>query len=297
MRRLSSAIVASAVVLTMFPGTAQGARTTADAPAGADGAAFYVSLGDSLATGYQPGRGNTRKGYVDVLWRTVQGRMPGLGLRKLGCPGETSRSLITGRRSSCDYVAGSQLDAAVRFLERHPDDVRFITIDIGANDVVNRCLDFTTGLIGRACIVDLVPRLRTRVMRIIDALRAAAGPAVPIVGMTYYVPFLGFWGLVPGGRHLARADERAFEVLNGGLVTAYQDAGAEVADVARTFRIDDFTETVVVHDRGRLPLNVALTCRWTWFCSERHFGDPHANRKGYKRIAHTFDRELQALVP
>lgn len=296
MRRLSSAIIAGAVVLSLSPGAIPAAGAGSDG-VGGGGDPFYLALGDSLAAGYQPGRGITRKGYVDDLWRTAREQTPALDLRKLGCPGETSLSLINGKHSSCDYPAGSQLDAAVGFLERHPGDVSFITIDVGANDVVNACLDFDTGVVHRACVVDRLPRLNARITEILDALRAAAGPGVPIVGMTYHVPFLGLWGLVPGGRHLARIDERAFEVLNDGLDTTYTDAGAMVADVARTFRIDEFTETVVVHDRGRLPLNVALACRWTWFCSERYFGDPHPNRTGYARIAHTFYRELRALLP
>ena len=48
-------------------------------------------------------------------------------------------------------------------------------------------------------MTDLLPDLHTRLAQILDALRAAAGPGVPILGMTYHVPFLGFWGLVPGG--------------------------------------------------------------------------------------------------
>ena len=115
--------------------------------------------------------------------------------------------------------------------------------------------------------------------------------------MNYHVPFLGFWELVPGGRHLARIDARAFEMLNDGLETVYGDAGVTVADVARTYQTDNFTDTVVVRDRGRLPVNVALACRWTWFCSDRYFGDPHPNRTGYARIARTFYRELRSLLP
>ncbi len=115
--------------------------------------------------------------------------------------------------------------------------------------------------------------------------------------MTYYDPFLGFWGLVPGGRALAHADQRAWAVFNDGLATAFGDAGVTVADVAATFRIDDFTHTVMEPGRGRIPVNVALACRWTWFCSARHAGDPHANSTGYRKIAHTFYRELRALLP
>ena len=71
--------------------------------------------------------------------------------------------------------------------------------------------------------------------------------------MKYYDPLLGFWGLVPGGRALARADQRVWTIdSNTGLATAYTDAGVTVADVAATFRIDDFTDTIVVPGRGRL---------------------------------------------
>jgi hypothetical protein len=78
---------------------------------------------------------------------------------------------------------------------------------------------------------------------------------------------------------------------------AYTDAGIAVADVAATFRVDDFTDTVVVPGRGELPVNVANTCRWTWFCRPRFAGDVHTNRTGYRKIAETFGQELLALLP
>ena len=52
--------------------------------------------------------------------------------------------------------------------------------------------------------------------------------------MTYYDPFLGYWGLVPGGRALARASQKAWAVFNDGLETAYRNSNAAVADVAKT---------------------------------------------------------------
>jgi len=255
----------------------------------------YLALGDSLATGFQP-NGATGKGYVDDLWQSIQKQIPALTLRNVGCAGETSLSMITGNHSPCHYAAGSQLDAAVSFLGARTGQVAFITIDIGANDVLYRCLD-RTGLIDRACVAELLPHLQTRVTHIVDALGTAAGPSVPIVAMTYYDPFLGYWGLVPGGRALAHADQRVWALLNAMLATAYSDAGVTVADVAATFRIDDFTDTVLVPGRGLIPVNVALACRWTWFCSPKFAVDPHANQRGYKKIARTFDRELQGLLP
>lgn len=290
MRRLSSAVVAATLIFSMQGGGIPSAR------AGGGGTVSYLALGDSMAVGYQPGRGETT-GYVGRLWRSIRQQIPGLSLRNVGCAGETSRSMITGNHSPCHYAAGSQLDAAVSFLEAHSGEVAFITIDIGSNDLVNRCLDFDTGLLDKACAVDLRPRLKKRLTHIVNALGTAAGSGVPIVGMTYHDPFLGFWGLVPGGRALARADQRALAVLNSGLATAYGNAGATVADVAATFRIDDFTDTVVFPGRGPIPVNVARACGWTWFCSMKFFGDPHPNWKGYRKVARTFDRELQRLLP
>ena len=290
MRRLSLAVVAATLIVLMH----QGGIPAASA-GGGTGTASYLALGDSVAFGFQPGRGKTN-GYVGRLWRDIREEIPALRLRNVSCPGETSRSLISGKHSSCHYAAGSQLDAAVSFLEAHPGEVAFITIDIGGNDLVNRCLDWDIGLLEKACVVDQRPRLQARLTRIVDAL-TAAGPGVPIVGMTYYNPLLGLWGLVPGGRALARADQRAWAAFNAGLATAYADAGATVADVAATFRIDDFKDTVMVRGRGRLPVNVALACKWTWFCSKRFFLDLHPNRKGYRQIARTFNRELQVLLP
>lgn len=288
MRRLSSAVVAATLIVSMLQGDIS-------ARAGAGETITYLALGTSLAVGFQPGPGETNKGYVDDLWRSVQQRIPGLGLRNVGCVGETSRSMITGRHSRCHYATGSQLDAAVSFLETHPGRVAFITIDVGANDLIERCLP-DTWLLDKACAVDLLPRLESRLTHIVDAL-VAAGPGVPIVAMTYYDPLLGLWGLVPGGRHLARANQRVWAMLNTTFATAYSDAGVTVADVATTFRIDDFTDTVVVPGRGLIPVNVALTCRWTWFCSPKFAGDPHANRTGHRKIARTFERELQDLQP
>jgi hypothetical protein len=290
MRRLASVVVAATLVVSMLQGGIPAARAD-----GRGTVSYYLALGTSLAVGYQPGKGETKNGYVDDLWRSIRQQIPGLSLRNVGCPGETTPSMITGKHSMCHYAAGSQLDAAVAFLEAHPGQVAFITIDVGAQELVNRCLG-DAGLIDKECAVDWRPGLQTRLTHIVDALGTVAS-GVPIVAMDYYDPFLGVWDLVPGGHALARADQRAWNVLNAGLATAYRDAGAAVADVAATFRIRDFKHKVVVPGSGRIPVNVALDCKWTWFCSKRFFPDPHPNRTGYRKIATTFDRKLQGLLP
>ena len=286
----SAAVLAAALIVSMLQGGIPAAR------AGGGDTVSYLALGTSMAVGFQPGPGETAKGYVDDLWRSMQQQIPGLTLRNVGCPGETSRSMISGKHSLCHYAAGSQLDAAVVFLPAHPGQVAFITVEVGAQDLVERCLR-DTGRLDRACAADLLPRLQTRLTHIVDALEAAAGPNVPIVGMTYHDPLLGYWGLVPGGRARARADQRVWTDLNATFATGYTDAGATLADVAATFRIDDFSDTIVVPGRGPIPANVALTCRWTWFCTARFAGDVHPNPTGYRKIADTFEHELQALLP
>ncbi len=70
-----------------------------------------------------------------------------------------------------------------------------------------------------------------------------------------------------------------------------------VADVAATYDTANFTDTVVVPGAGRVPVNVANACNWTWFCSKKHTGDPHSNSKGYRKIANTFAREIRPLLP
>jgi lysophospholipase L1-like esterase len=288
MRKFSAAVVAAALLISVLQGSLPVAHARGGAPT------YYLALGDSLAAGFQPGKGET-PGYVGMLWRSVRDeQISSLELRNVGCSGETSGSLITGNHSPCHYAAGSQLNAAVDFLEAHVGEVAFVTIDIGANDIVGRCFG-PSGLIPTSCVTDLRPGLKHRVHDIVDAL-ATAAPGVPIVGMRYYDPFLGLWGLIPGGRALAHADQRAWTVFNDALASAYGHADASVADVAATFRIDDFDDTVVVPGRGRVPVNVALACRWTWFCSARYMFDVHANRTGYRKIATTFHRVLKPLL-
>ena len=106
-------LVMLGVIATGVPGSlADSTHTGGTRAAGV----FYLALGDSMAAGIQPNKGETT-GYVGRVWRSFRRDIPGLSLRNVACPGETSRSMITGWHSPCHYAAGSQLDAAVAFLE------------------------------------------------------------------------------------------------------------------------------------------------------------------------------------
>jgi lysophospholipase L1-like esterase len=146
------------------------------APAGGK-AVYYVSLGDSLAQGFQPKKfppspepDKYKQGYADQLYRLVRRDFQQLREVKLGCGGETTTTFRTG--GICSYDAGSQLAEAVAFLQTHPGRIAFVTIDIGANDVIHED--------GGG-----VPAIAANVPVILATLQASA-PGVPIVGMNYY---------------------------------------------------------------------------------------------------------------
>jgi lysophospholipase L1-like esterase len=96
---------------------------------------YYLALGDSLAYGLQP-NGDTTHGYVDDIFQGLQ-PLGTQSLENLGCPGETTTSMISG---SCSFshvsYSGSQLNAAVSFLKQHAGQVSPVTIDIGGNDTI-----------------------------------------------------------------------------------------------------------------------------------------------------------------
>jgi lysophospholipase L1-like esterase len=255
-------------------------------------ATYYVSLGDSAAAGFQP-TGQLARGYADQLYHRIHSSFQELSLVKLGCPGETTESLISGIDSPCTYPSGSQLNEATSFLLAHPGQVAFITINVGVNDVLGSCFDDETGVLHLACVHSVMPGVQANLASIIEALQAAA-PGVTIAGMSYWDPFLGYWIVGPDGQVLAHTDEQGIEAMNGGLVATYRDEGALVADVAGPafFNIADFTDMVETK-WGTVPVNVANACTWTWFCTRGPFGlDPHPNTKGYGVIADAFEAVL-----
>ncbi|HJP66957.1 MAG TPA: SGNH/GDSL hydrolase family protein [Actinomycetota bacterium] len=285
MRHTLMLMMSAAMLTTAFTGTGIPAQASTQAT-------YYLSLGDSAAAGFQP-PGRYGHCYADQLYERALLTMPELQLLKLGCPGETTEALISGTGSECDYQAGSQLNAATSFLQAHPGRIAFITINVGVNDVLNACLNDVTGLINVVCVKQTMPGVQANLATILEALREAA-LGVPIAGMSYWDPFLGFWTFNQVGHFVARIDNQAMETMNAGLVATYQDEGALVADVAgpEYFNIGAFSPRVDTR-WGRVPVNVANACRWTWFCSRLFQGDPHPNTTGYGVIADAF----QAVLP
>jgi len=267
-----------------------GSATSAGTHARAIPASYYLALGDSLAQGVQPDATGasveTRQGYPDQLYAALRPRHPGLRLVKLGCPGETTSTMIDG--GICHYPGGSQLAAAVAFLRAHRGHVLLTTIDIGANDLED-CGSQSDPIKVLGCFVTDVPGAVSRLATIMARLRTAAGPSVRMVGMSYYLPALAQWRDGSSGQAIAKLIERLEAGYSDLLGHVYDKSDAKVANVFGAFDTGDFGDQVTLPGIGKVPRNVALLCRWTWECTAPPRGpNQHANAAGYGVIARAF---------
>jgi lysophospholipase L1-like esterase len=279
---MRKAIIGLAVICLVLGSAGQAAA--ASGSSGDKAKIYYLSVGDSLAAGVQPiGDADdlfrTDQGYAEQLLATARARYPKLSLEKLGCPGETTATMING--GICSYDHGSQLDEAVAFLQGHRQFVAFITIDIGANDF--NCA-------GGYCIEQGVQSIQANLPSIVATLRAAAGPNIPIVGMTLYNPFLANWLTGPEGQQLAIASaSQLMGPVNFVIRSIFEAGGASFADIETAFSSNDFSTQVDLGGGLIVPLNVARICMWTWVCAPAPYGpDNHANAAGYGAIAGAF---------
>jgi lysophospholipase L1-like esterase len=248
---------------------------------------YYLALGDSLAVGVQPAFNGTlvetNQGYVDDLYAFLGQSAPGLRLKKLGCSGETTTTMIEG--GTCFYPHGNQLDEAVKFLHTH--QVALITLDIGGDDVLH-C--FSLSGPDEGCLAGGLAAVDLNLPAILTALRAAA-PGVPIVAMNYYDPFLAAWQLGPEGQVLANQSPAATISFNGLLQGWYAFFSIPVADVAAAYHITDFSPGPV----AGIPQNVFLALTLTWIGAPPPVGpDIHPNALGYAVIAGAFVETLAA---
>jgi len=294
MRRIATTIAVATVVVAT--GAMAGGVPALAATHGAKAttaSSFYLSLGDSLAQGVQPNAQGvsmeTNQGYPDQLFTALHLGNPTLKLVKLGCPGETTVTMING--GICSYSAGSQLKQAVAFLARHRGHVQLVTIDIGANDL-NPCLALPTINKIAACLVKVFPLIQANLEKIMNALTTASGsgPVPSIIGMTYYDPELANWLKgTPAAKQLAQASIALAQGFGNLLSGVYTHFGAKVADVFKTFHTTQFTARVTLPAFGRVPKAVGYICSYTWMCAAPPVGpNIHANQLGYGVIANTF---------
>jgi lysophospholipase L1-like esterase len=280
MRRFVAILAASVLILSLA-----GPALATSGSAGGHGAHYYVSLGDSLAAGQQPigdpdNMYRTNQGYADQLYRMARAHDRQLRHVKLGCPGETTATMMSG--GICPYRHGSQLAEAMAFIAAHPTSISFITIDIGWNDFP--CQDSV------GCVPPGVALIQKNLPTILGTLRGAA-PTVPIVGMNLYDPFLAFW--LKGDPATAQLSVAAITGINDGVEQIYAAFGMPVADVEGAFSTTKFSPLVWFPGLGKVPLNVAKMCLFTWICASPPLGpDNHATTLGYFVMARAFAAKL-----
>jgi hypothetical protein len=219
----------------------------------------------------------TNMGYADQLYQLALAEYPTLRHVKLGCPGETTVTMIEG--GICDYRHGSQLDEAISFLHAHRQFVAFVTIDLGWND-----FPCETGV---ECIPAGAASIQANLPAILAALREAAGPNTTIAGATLYDPFLAYWFTDPALATLSVWG--AIVPINALVAGIYAAAGMPVADVQGAFATTDFSPV----PGTTVPTNVARICAWTWVCAPPPLGpNNHANDAGYHAMALAFGAAL-----
>jgi lysophospholipase L1-like esterase len=238
--------------------------TSVAAPTG-----WYLALGDSLAAGLQPTTGNQKdRGYAGPVLDGLRKTAPDTQLQNLGCSGETTTSMIKG--GICSYPEKNQLASAVAFLKANADNVKLVTLDLGANNVLP-CAQPT---IDQACATKNTQTVTRELATILSQLRTAA-PKAPIVLLTYYNPLLAAWRTGPDGQKYADQSQPVLAALNAEIVKAAKPVSAKVADVVAAFATTTTTGSPQ-------PTNVKRICDWTWMCSKN---DIHANDAGYAAMA------------
>ncbi len=262
---------------------------------------FYVSLGDSYASGYQSpaagaAAGNTREGFVYQVPALAAKRGWKLRVVNFACGGATTTSILQQKDcpkpalgpGASGYGGKTQIQAAEAFLKKNRAKVGLITVSIGGNDVTN-C---ATQPDPAGCVALAQPILLRNVTTLTRRLRKAAGPKVRIVGTTYPDVILGSWLLgTDSARTLARLSLFAFQsAINPALRGAYEGVGGRFVDVtAATGAYTPLDQTVDVPGLGVIPVAVAKVCDLTWFCAAR---DIHARKSGYAIIADLVARTL-----
>jgi lysophospholipase L1-like esterase len=251
-------------------------------------APLYISLGDSLAAGWQPDANGhdraTKQGYVDIVARSLARSHPGLQLARMSCGGATTGTLLNGSAGCPPRGERSQVERAEDALRGNPGTV-LVTLNIGDNDI-ERCIDGNSGTVDQACMKHGEAVLEKTLPQIATRLRAAASSSTRIIGLVDYDQFLSLWLEGAKGRAAAKRSLGIIRSLNQAITRIYNQAGIEVADAGPRFATEDMTHTRWLRGYGRVPLAVYDICTYTWACSPDPIGhDDHARPSGYRQLA------------
>lgn len=286
----AGALVVSALGFAAVNVAGAAVTTTATATTG-----FYLDLGGSASVGEQPTLSDpkgqpTAEGYANDVVKFEAARGATLQLTQLGCPGESTQSMLNGG-DHCYQAPDTQFTEAMSFLRSHYADQGIVTIDIGFNNV-RRCFD--NDVVDVSCVSTAVTHLRKQLTTILSGLDHVAGPGVTFVGLGHYDPFLADALLGSVGNQFAQQTAQAMGHLNSAMLDVYNDAGIPMATVGDAFDSRDVSQ-VMLNGVGMVPDNVAETCDLTWMCATAPFGpNIHPNEVGYAAIAASIENDLKA---
>jgi len=203
----------------------------------------YVAVGDSLAFGFQeakfyslllngtydPSAFNT--GFVDVIDGMVRPYWPNLQTVNFSCPGETTSTMLQGGCPLHNWLfalplhqnyPGStpQIYAAIQYLQAHPNEVAFITLTIGGNDILQLFSDCGNDM---TCVAQGLPNASTqaaqRVALAVQVLKSLSPQSV-ILYTNVPDPYI----------FSNPASVATFESFNGTVGAAAVNSGARLVD-------------------------------------------------------------------
>jgi lysophospholipase L1-like esterase len=285
-----AACVLVAIGICACSSSAPKAATSTAIPPGTE---YYVSLGDSYAAGWEAtgpgGAGHTTtQGYAYQVPQLAGALGYHLTVVNFGCGGATTTSILKSRGCAIpgpgapNYPNQSQAAAAEAFLTKHQGKIGLVTVTIGGNDLVIACLASKDPV---GCVIQAAASITVNLPILLQGLRAAAGPGVPIIGLTYPDVVLGdYLSADPSTRALAPLSVTSYMgIFNPALQKQYEAAGATFVDVTSgTGAYTPFDQTTPLGPYGAVPVAVARVCQLTLFCQ---YGDVHPSTAGYTLIA------------
>ncbi|ANW21669.1 SGNH/GDSL hydrolase family protein [Streptomyces clavuligerus] len=283
------ALLAGAAVLTgLMIGTSPGASAESGdsrSTAAAD-PTYYVSLGDSLASGFQPDvQRDTNLGYTDKLFAQLKQTDPNLRHIKLGCSSETSATFINGGfctyKDSANKTVG-QLAKAVDFLTVNAARVKFVSLNIGGNDL-RAC--FVNGAVDQACTLRTLKALDTNVGRITAAVNGASSATTNLAAANTYNPFLVSFLSGAQGQKTAFETAGAQQAFNEILARHFKANHFTLADFSTAFQSFAFTPEADLPGGGKAPANLVKLCQETFACGPLR--DIHPTPSGHQLLADT----------
>jgi hypothetical protein len=270
-RLLAATLVA--VLATTLVLVAPGAPAQAISPTDKPG--YFLVLGDGVAAGYQPPFGQNRTGgYPGMVLARIKAAQPNVTMVNLSCVGETTSTFINGGK--CAYAEGSQLRAAKKFLRDHAGQVRFISLNVGGEDV-HQCINLTQRTSDTLCAAGAALTIGANLPIIVGALRANALFSRIIVN-TLYDPYVAATiGGGDAGRQQAAQSLLLFKTINAGIKTTAALSFAATADAFKMLDPDNFTiiDTIL----GPVAQNAWNVCSNTYGCQLR-YNDISTNRAG-----------------